>query len=51
MEKAVLEQAVHELTAVNSSLQEQTKSTLEENESLKKRLRELEGDDALDDEE
>ena len=50
MEKTVLEQAVHELTAVNSSLQEQMKNTIEENESLKKRLREFEGDDTLDEE-
>ena len=51
MEKTILEQAVNELTTVNANLQDQLKSTLEENERLRKRNRELGGDDALDDEE
>jgi transcriptional regulator CBF1 len=41
MEKAVLETAVHELTAVNGSLQEQLRNQSEENDRLRKKLKDL----------
>ena len=48
MEKAVLDQAVQELTSVNSSLQEQLRSTIEENERLKKTIKDLGGDESAE---
>ena len=49
MEKAVLDQAVRELTEVNENLREQLKGTIYEMERLKKKVKDLGGtDDGLD---
>ena len=48
MEKAVLDQAVRELTIVNGDLQGQLRGLLEENDRLKKKVRDLGGDGALE---